>query len=434
MIDRTKLDSLAATTWFRAVVAAALVAAHLAAFTLAAHDRLDRPFNAAPGSAPRYSDLGAPALGPLPRQPHDWSRLVVSRWDAQHFIGMAVRGLAACPTVEATGVAYAQCGLVWYPAFGKAGGVLGGTFGIPADFALLALALVAAFVLNMLWTSGPIVKRLGRLEAHAALLAFNVFPTAFYLVTPHPDGAMLAFGLGGFGCLADRRWFTAAALIGTSTLFGVTGLTFATAFACTALVAVLRGRNDASAPWWHPLAAIPLALWGLLLHFVMLEIFLGDAFAQAGAQAAFAASQKVGGYDLFRLVDPEVYVRGGTVQNVDTALLVSALAICALAGRETVKRFGSDAGLFLIVTAALLAFGPLALDRAVYWGLSRHLLLVPLTFLAAGVIARKHPWVFALWIVTCASVYWHVELCSYITQGDAAACPCLGKIEYTMPY
>ena len=40
----------------------------------------------------------------------------------------------------------------------------------------------------------------------------------------------------------------------------------------------------------------------------------------------------------------------------------------------------------------------------------------------------------ASWLVLCAIMYWHVELCSYVAQGNPNICPCLGKVEFTLPF
>ena len=146
------------TTWFRAAVAVALVIGHLVAFTIAGHQRLGVPFNSAPGEAPYYSDPDAHALMQPPRQPHHWSRLIVSRWDAQHYIGFAARGLYACPK-DGTGRQFVGCGLAWMPTLGLlARGVTDAT-GAPPDYVLLLFSLIAAIIINLLWTSRTIVSR-----------------------------------------------------------------------------------------------------------------------------------------------------------------------------------------------------------------------------------------------------------------------------------
>src|ERR1041385_2790187 len=93
-----RLDRAAGTSGFRIGVSTLLVIMHLVLFTIAGHERLDLPFHSAPGQAPSFSDPEAPELRPILRQPHYWSRLVVSRWDSQHYISFAIRGVTSCPT------------------------------------------------------------------------------------------------------------------------------------------------------------------------------------------------------------------------------------------------------------------------------------------------------------------------------------------------
>src|SRR4051794_9395129 len=90
------LGNAAGTMHFRIAISAFFVCMHLVLFTIAGRARLDLPFNSAPHETPYFSDPDAPSVRGYPRQPHYWSRLLVSRWDAQIYIGFAVRGLTAC--------------------------------------------------------------------------------------------------------------------------------------------------------------------------------------------------------------------------------------------------------------------------------------------------------------------------------------------------
>jgi hypothetical protein len=54
--------------------------------------------------------------------------------------------------------------------------------------------------------------------------------------------------------------------------------------------------------------------------------------------------------------------------------------------------------------------------------------------MAMGMFARRHRAAFVLWLVVCCGIYWNFELCSYMTQGNPVACPCLGKLELSMPW
>src|SRR5882724_7411678 len=206
MLDtwKAKLAKLSREFHFRFAIAAVLVSLHIFAFALAADDRLSVSFNSSPGEAPYFSNPDAPAMsGRFPRQPHHWSRLAVSRWDAQHHIAFALRGLTSCPRdpAKATDVQYADCNLSWFPGYGMTAGTISDLTGAPPDVVLVLLSCLAALIVNLLWTSKPIVERIGRGPAYAALLAFNLFPTAFFTVTPYPESAMIALGLGALVCV-----------------------------------------------------------------------------------------------------------------------------------------------------------------------------------------------------------------------------------------
>lgn len=430
-LDRLeRLDRLAARPAFRLAVAALLAGLHLAAFAAAGRARLDLPFNAAPGAAPYHSDVFARATEGYPRQPHHWSRLIVSRWDAQHYIGFATRGLRGCPDdARAPDLAYLRCGLGWLPAYGVTGGALAGALGLPADAVLVALSLLSTILLNFLWTSRALVDRIGRLEAYAALLAFNVFPPAFHLVTPYTEAPTLALVMGALLCLANQRWLPAGLLIGAASALRATAPAFAIGFGCAAAFGAWRLRAEGAPRWWRPLLAIPLAGWGLAATALALHLAVGDATAFLRARQAFGD-----GFDLSRLYDPGFYLRGFTAQHHDGVMLVGVLAIVALTGRELLRRLRREEAIYLAIASAVVFVLATAGHVQQYWGTNRYLLLCPIAFLGLGLLARRRPIVYALWLVLCAAMYWHVELCSYVAQGDPAICPCLGRMEFTAPF
>lgn len=425
-----RLEQLAARRDVRLGVAVLLTCLHLVAFAAAGRSRLDLPFNAAPGAAPYHSNVYARATEGYPRQPHHWSRLIVSRWDAQHYIGYATRGLEGCPTdPSAPDIAYLRCGLGWLPAWGMTGGAIAGALGLPADVALVLLSVLATIALNFLWTSRAICDRVGRFAAYAALLAFNASPAAFHIVTPYTEGPTLALVLGGLVCLADRRWLCAGFLIGAASALRATAPAFAIGFGCAALYAAWRARAEGEARWWRPLAAVPLAGWGLLSTFVALHFAVGDGTAYLRARKVFGD-----GFEPSRLVDPEYYLRGFTAQHMDSVMMVGALAIAALMGRELWARLRREEALYLAVASAVVFVLATAGHIQQYWGNNRYLLLCPFVYLGAGLMARRHPVVYGLWLVLCLALYWHVELCSYIAQGDPKICPCLGRVEFMAPF
>jgi hypothetical protein len=427
----------AQTPRFRSAVAALLVFVHVLAFAKAGHDRLGLPFNTIPEHAPYYSNPDAPAVGPwYPRQPHYWSRLIVSRWDSQHYIGFAIRGLTSCPTDPATATdnQYAFCGLVWFPAYGLVAGIISDLLHQPPDLVLMLMSCLAAFAINLLWTSRAITSRLGLREAWASLLAFNLFPTAFYVVTPYTEAATLALVLGGFVLLMADRWVLAGLAIGAATSLRANAFGFAVALVAAAAYAAWRRRRTHEPRWWRSLYAVPLAAWGLAVTLLAFKIMLGNSFAFLRAQDAYVAGQHGTVHDL---VDPVYYVKGLTSQHMDFALLGSAAAIVVLGVREALRRLPREGAIFIAVASAMTIAIPLyvfASSGREYWSINRFQLLCPIIFLSAGIVARRHTAVFVLWLAVCAAFYWHVELCSYITQGRPDYCPCLGRMQFWAPF
>lgn len=435
IVDRKRLDAWAGRSDVRLGVAIVLVIFHLAAFTRAAHVRLHLPFNVAPGETPYYSNPDIGSLQGYPRQPHRWSRLVVSRWDAQHYIGFAVRGVTSCPKDPKTARDgdYMSCGLVWMPSYGLIAGTISDLTHAPPDYVLLAMSILAALAINFLWTSTTITSRMGRLEAYLALLAFNLFPSAFFVVTPYAEAASFAFALGGFICLANNRWILGGALIGASTGLRTAAAGFAVGFGIAALYEIWKRRQAKDKQWWRPLVGAALAGWGQIATMLYLYVTLHEPLANLRAQHAFGANNKEG-LQFLRLLNPKFYVQGMSVQHMDGVIVVASIALIALGAREALKRFKRTEAIYLAAATAAIMIIPLAAKSYYYWGLNRYMLLAPLTFVCAGVIGRKHRAFYVGWLLLSFAFYWHVEMCSYISQGDRNVCPCLGRTEFTMPY
>ena len=417
----------------RIAVATFLVLLHLSLFTRAGHARLGLPFNSYPSEAPFFSNPDATPFE-TPRQPHRWSRLIVSRFDAQHHIATAERGISACPE-HADGRAYVNCGLGWLPAWGTVGGVTSTVTTLASDKALMLLAIIAALVLNLLWTSAAVVKALGRGPAWAALFAFNAFPAAFYLVTPYSESATLALGLAGFVALANGRWWLATALVGASTALQPSSAAFAIGLGAALAVMAARqrseGRSDtpsrSTSSWWRPLLALPLCVWGQIVTIVGLQIFVGDGTAYLRARTAFGAT-----YEWSRLVHGEYYMKGLAGQDMDGAILLAVVAIIAFSAREVLKRMDLVEATYLAVASGV-ALVLAVVTPAHYWGQTRILMSCLLAFFGLGMIAKKSPVLFVAWCVLSFAFYWHVDLCDYVTQGKIGTCPNLGRVEISIP-
>jgi len=425
-------DGLAGTTRSRVVLAIVVSIIHLGLFARAGHVRLDLPFNSAPGERPYYSDPDAPSVMGFPRQPHHWSRLIVSRWDSEHYVGFAVRGLSACPTDGKPGQVedfkYLQCGLGWLPAYGSIGGLLSKITTIPEDYSLVGLSVLCTILVNLLWTSAPFVKRLGKREALGTLIAFNAFPTAFYMTTPYTEAATLMLMLAGFVALANDRWVLSGFLVGASTALRASAVAGSFGFGFASLVAAYKRRKSGDPKWWKALLGIPLCGWSMALQMLILKLVVGDSLAFLRARNAFGDD-----HNFLRIFDTEFYLKAFTSQHMDGVMLVGSFAIVALGIKEVVKKLGAAESVYLIVSSIVsLALAIAAVHE--YWGLNRYLLLCPITFCCAGVLLRKHPVAFILWCVLSAMIYWHVEMCSYISHGNPQVCPCLGRFEFGMPF
>ena len=424
------LDRWASRLTFRLAVAVVLASLHLVAFWRAGHDRLHLDFNTHPEKGPYFSNPDAPVLTQPPRQPHYWSRLVLSRFDAQHYIATSVRGLTACPTdgSKATDYQYLQCGLGWLPAYGEVGSVVSRVTTLPDDYALVLLSVLATIVVNLLWTSKAFLSRIGKLEAYAALVAFNAFPPALHMVTPYTEAATVACVLGGFLLVTQQRWFLAAIAVGASTALRPHAVAYTLAFGATALVASYRQRREGVRQWWRPLVACSLAGWGQLVTMLCLWISVGDAWAFFRARHAFGDSHPAG-----RLFESANYIASLGGQNMDGVMWFGLLAIGLLVYRDVLRACRSDEKTYLVVggviTAAFAMMAPL-----ITWGTARYMLLCLFPFLCAGKLARRYPLLFVLWILFCVAIYWNVELCNYLTQGDPRVCSCQGRLETFIPY
>lgn len=424
------LGDLAGQMPFRIGVAVALVCLHLLVFDRAGHERLGIPFNSHPGEEPYYSDPDVQSLGWHPRQPHYWSRLVVSRWDAQHYIGFAIRGISSCPKDGRTAQdwQYMQCGVGWLPAYGLIGGQIADIIHLPPDVTLLLMSCICAVIVSLIWTSRTIVDRIGKPAAWGTLIAFNAYPSAFYLVTPYTEAATFALVLGAYIMMTRQHWVIAGLMIGAATGLRVSAAAFSVGFGIAALIVAWRRRKAKSADWWHPIAGAALAGWGLMATFVWYKIALNEPWAYLRARHAFGDTRQWG-----RLFSLKFYVNGFTAQHADTVMLLGVYAAIALTFKELLKKFPLEELVYFgVATGLTIVLGVAAVHE--YWGLNRYLMACPLAFLGLGLIARRHFGLFVLWLLLCAGMYWHIEMCSYLAHGQPSICPCLGKVEFYLPF
>lgn len=432
MLSAERLSTWATRRPIKLAVAIAFALVHLLVFAHAGRTRLHLPFNNQPGHHISYSDPNANALGSIPRQPHGWSRLIVSRFDAQHYIGFAVRGLSSCPThptLAKNGWGYLECGLGWLPAYGTAGGIISDATGLEPDVALVLLSVLCAIIINLLWICPTMIRRLGLFESYAVLLAWNCYAGAWNLVIPTTEPVVIALALGGFVALANQRWIWAGILVGACTALRIPTASYAFALGCALLVATWERYRTQTPQWWRPLLAVPLCGWGQFATLIVFQLKLHNWHAFFDARFAFGDHNRLG-----RLVDIQYFVSGFKGQCADMVIYLGLVSIMIIVGRPVVARLGSSTErTFILVSSVITAV--LAVAAAGYhWGLTRYMMLCPLPFFAMGMFARRHRAAFVLWLIVSAAIYWHFELCNYMTQGNPTACPCLGKLELSMPW
>ncbi len=431
MITRDQVATWATWRSVKVSIAIAFALAQLLVIAHAGHVRLHLPFDNAPGEHIAYTDPMAPSLGHIPRQPPNWSRLIVSRFDSQHYIGFAIRGMTSCPTdpKEANkGWGYLNCGLGWLPAYGVAGGLISSATGLEPDFSLVLLSVLCAIAVNLLWISPTLIKRIGLFEAYAVLLAWNCYPAAWNLVIPTTEPVVLALALGGFVMLANEKWVWSAILIGASTALRIPTASYAFALGCALLVAAYDRYRAQTPQWWRPLLAVPFCGWGQFATMAVFQAKLHNWHAFFDARFAFGDHNR-----LDRLFDIKYFVKGFQSQCADMVVYLGLVAIMIVTARRVLAKFNRTEWTFLVVSSVITTV--LAVAAAFqYWGLTRYMMLCPLPFLGAGVLGRYHRAVLVVWLIVCCAVYWHLELCSYITQGNPLACPCLGKLELSMQW
>ena|ERR1700722_6742182 len=255
------LADAAQTVLFRAGVALLCLAVHLGAITHFAAIHFGLPFNNAPDEPPTYEIVNTLVSST------NWNRLVVSRWDTGHYIGMTIDHVYGhCEKADLRGAdlkALTSCDFAWFPGFPLLGWMasLGGRF--PADYALFGVALASSFLFLFLWTGPTVVRAVGVWGAYCSLLLLNVFTTGFTLVTALSDPTTMLCVLGAFLCLEKRRFLLGAFLSGIASGIRITGLCAPIAYACAVLVWAWDQEELPYKELIRIAIAVPLSAWGV---------------------------------------------------------------------------------------------------------------------------------------------------------------------------
>lgn len=418
---RSHGERLGRSAWFRGAVAVMFVALHLFALVAMGRERLGVPFDAAPSEAPAFEGGAAEAMTTL--TPARWSRLVVARWDAQHYIGAGLRGFANCPkkdlrTADLAAIA-PFCDFSFYPAYGFVGRALtfGGRFAI--DYAMLAVSLVSSVTLLFLWTGPAITRALGVGTTYLSLALFNVFPTGFTLAVILTEPLTLALTMGSFVTLTRRWYFTSAVLAGAASVVRVSGVAAGAAVGFALLVSLVVDRPQTPWAWGSRLAAMPLVGWGLAVMTAFYARRYSDPLLY------FHSHEQAYRYLETPLIadrlKPEAIFKTLSQPSHEGVWLVVCVVVLAAGMGRAMRGFQPIERAFWsgLVTFALFV-GAGGSWRLGFLGMNRYWLMVVPLFFALAVLLRRKPVAAAIWVAVCAWNYWNVEACDFVAQRDSA--------------
>lgn len=407
------MRALAKTLPFRATVAFFILYAHLQAATALAKERFDYEWQTPLGEAPRLfgPDGGAIML--------DWNRLVVSRWDSQHYIEIALRGYDKCKSVsEMKPGAFPdddkRCALNFYPTYGIVGRYVAKLTGFAIDYAMLLVSVVSSFVFLMMWTSEVITNALGVATTYLALLLFNTFTWSFSLVTIQTEPLFLALALGAYYCFARRWLFVAALVAGSATAIRISGVGVALAYGVGLLTLTLAERPP---KWVWAVRAVYAALsaWGVLLLKGYWHHRFGDAFAYEHAHSR----EYHHGVSLESILIPDtrVLMKSIWAEPHDGVILAACLLWFALGHRKGLERFTiPDQAFWYGLFAGVVGVSMLGSADVGYLGMSRYVLGALPLFFAMAAIMRRRPIVLVIWLYMSIAHYWSGSLCFYVGQ------------------
>ncbi|MGD0678491.1 MAG: hypothetical protein ABSC94_24045 [Polyangiaceae bacterium] len=379
-----------------------------------ARERFDgAPFNAAPQSPPAFRDVTHEVY------PEYGKRLIVARWDAEHYEGLALRGYSQCPhrKVVDDDLRGPICDAAFYPGYPALGWLVRAATGVAIDYALFGVSLSAAVIALFLWTDPAIVNGVGLGGAYASLLAFNFYPPSCYLVLVMTDACAAAGMLAGFVALARRRYVLAACAVGFTGAIRISGVGAEGAFALAVLAWCMedppKGRN-AAGRWLGRLALVPLGAWGSILVSGYQWARMGDPLLYVhGHEASFRHKATLSS---LLHIKPETIIHGidGTVHDLVWA---GALVLFLLMGhRIALRRFPAPAQAYAyalaVFTYVMSAIG--SIDLWYFQGLARYVMVVVPAFLCIGVLLKHRPLALAFWLFACAWNSREVDLCFYL--------------------
>ncbi len=419
---RERIEWLLGRLWFRGAFAALLVAMHVLDTRGMAASRFQQPFDRTPESEPVFRD-------PL-REKHveNGKRLAVARWDAEHYIAIALRGYVACPIGPMTDAdirAYdGRCTLTFLPGYSMLGRTLVRLHAMPMDYALFYLSLLATFLTFLLWTGPTMVVRFGYATAWISLIALNAHPASCYLVYVGTEACALFFTFMTYLAFAKRRFVLAAILAGMASAMRISGVATSVAL-CIALVAeTWRVRPRGLFEWIARLVCFPLSAWGLILTLEFFSSRFDDPFIYKRAHEIIYNHHP----SFHELLDPQpAWIMHAIDSPVHDGVWVVGLVLWFMLGYRLAFKHVPVAERFfmhglVVVVLGLSIYG--SLDIFVL-GLSRYALVAFPLFLGVAALLRSRPIILVFWL---SLGRWHsteADVCYYVGDvGPTALVKC----------
>jgi hypothetical protein len=373
-----ELRKLLRARWFRLSVAVLFLALHVWAIRLAGDERLHQPFNAAPTQAVTL---------PTPQSltPSGWNRLLVSRWDAQHYIDLELRGYSACPPEDLRHAhfrnAFPRCAFSFYPGYGWLGAAVRDVVPqIPADYALWYVSLLASLAFLYMWTGPAIVSRLGLGPTYVSLLLLNAYVT------------------------------------GLTSSVRVTGLAVGGAFAAAVLIDAWR-----SGSWRRVLArawVIPVSAWGQLA----LSWYFWKRYEDPLLYLHAHGQEYDDNTSIKALLWPPSHsIMLSITHGMHEGLFVASAALfLALGLREALRKFPvTERTYWIVLTVLALGVTLVGSGERYFIGMNRYFLVAPPLFFAMAMVLWRKPVALGVWLVLSVWHYWNVDLCVYVSQWSA---------------
>ena len=395
---------------FRLLVAALVLAAHLGAFAHMAQSRYGLPFNSAPGEAPALEEV-------TQHRPTNWDRLVVSRWDAAHYMSIAMRGYSQCPSGSLAGTdlrpIFTRCDITFYPGYGLLGKAMMWATGLPIDYSLFAVSLICSFLFLFIWTGRSVVEIFGLRVTWLAFLLFNVFSTGYTLVAILTEPPALLFTLCAFLALRRRWWLLGAIFAGAATGLRINAASTGLAFALTVFVSLFVLRPKGVWDWFSRLVALPVAGWGVMSMMGYHWWRFGDPLLYSNAHSqAYAHSAD----PLTALTPKLLWILRAIDHPLHEGVVVLLVTIGFLLGHRRAMRgvLLPEQVFFYGQAGFCMAISLLGSSGIAFAGLNRYTLMALLVFFAIAAALQRRPLLLALWLAASLFHYWQVDMCDFI--------------------